>query len=257
MKAQKVFVLPDIHFHDRDKVAVAVAMKALAEFGPDTTVCLGDILHNEAFSAHPRSKLLKNAKELLSTELNGANGLLDQMQAHTKRHTYFLEGNHEFRTERWCAGLPQTVAESVWDMIDPKKYLCANRKNFSWVPYKNSHSRRKNQVDLSPRLICVHGWVASANAGKDHLRKARGKSVIFGHSHRAEHVIMPGEDERETVEALNPGCLCNQRPEYADGPTDWTHGIGIAYIGRKSHTLYGCKIEKGAVVLPSGKEVRV
>lgn len=255
-KAEKVFIIPDIHYHDRDERALACALEALRKFKPDRTVLLGDILHNDAFSAHPRKKMLKYARQLLSTELKGANSIIDVVQSFTKGHVFFLEGNHDEWCERWCAGLPQDVALSVWDMISPKTYLTAGRKNFSWIPFKNTRARRQNQVNLSPRLICVHGWVASTNAGKDHLRKARGKSVIYGHTHRAEHIIMPGRDERDTVEALNPGCLCNQRPEYADGPTDWTHGIGVAYIGRHSHSLYGCKIEKGRCVLPGGEEAR-
>lgn len=255
-KAEKVAIIPDIHYHDRDDRALATALDAVRRLKPDRTVLLGDILHNEAFSAHPRKKLLDHAKDLLSAELNGANSILDVVQAFTKGHVYFLEGNHDEWVERWCAGLPKAVADSVWDMINPKRYLTAGRKNFTWIPFKNTRARRHNHVNLSPRLICVHGWVASANAARDHLKKARGKSVIFGHTHRAEHVILPAEDERGTVEALNPGCLCSQRPEYADGPTDWTHGIGVAYIGRRSHSLYGCKIERGRCVLPSGEEAR-
>ena len=63
----------------------------------------------------------------------------------------------------------------------------------------------------------------------------------------------------DPVEAMNAGCLCKKSPLYRhDGsPTQWAHGFWIAFIGRRSFTIYPILINKGRAVMPDGKEIRL
>lgn len=259
-RAQRVMWLYDTHGPERDPQAIAVALKAMRYFKPHKTIMGGDMLDNRAFSQHPATKLGERRKGLLlKDELDWAGKFLDTLQARTIGETIMLEGNHDEWVERMCTNLPSGLAESIHSCLSPRRFLTKDgkRKHFKWIPFRKLQGDRKNEYELPHKLVSVHGMSTSKNAAAKHLEKYRYcKSVVFGHSHRYDHVRLHLPDRR-VVEAINPGCLCKLRPTYADGPTDWAHGFAVGYLGRHTYTLYGCKIERGYTVLPGGQEVRV
>lgn len=252
--ATKIFGYTDIHWSDRDKTALAVAEAAQRAFKPDVAVIGGDLLNCGPFSRHPARKLDEDdGYDYISTELEPARQFLDRVQRHAKR-TVMLEGNHDEWFERWMTGWRD---RQIFGSLAPSRYLSADRRDFSYVPFTKLGANRLGGVRLGPRLIAVHGWAAQKYAADRHLQMAKPYSIIYHHTHRADHRRATMCDGK-LVEALCAGCLCRTIPIYAHNgnPTEWTHGFWVAYVGSRSHTIYSVAIERGAAVMPNGKEVR-
>jgi predicted phosphodiesterase len=257
-KAARVIWGFDFHGQEHDPRAVSVWQQAVEIFKPDTTILGGDIIDNQAFSAHAETKIEgKKGANTLKQELAWGCALIDHVQNHTAGKVVFIEGNHDAWVERFCAQLPQSLACALESMVSPRAAFTQNgkRKNFIWVPYRNLKGSRKNEYELPHGLVTVHGMSTATAAATAHLKKYHYcKSVVFGHSHRyeAQGLQLPN---RRFVEAMNPGCLCKLRPTYADGPTNWSQGFCVAYIGRRSYTLHRVKITNGYAVMPDGTEI--
>lgn len=103
----------------------------------------------------------------------------------------------------------------------------------------------------------MHGWSYARHATKAHLQISQGKSVIHGHTHRADASIVqniwsPGK----VVQARSAGCLCKPIPLYGTGrPVEWVNAFILGYLGRRSDTLYTIPILDNRCVLPDGTEV--
>ncbi len=255
-KATRVFGYPDIHWSDRDEKALAVAMRAQEIFQPDRTVIGGDLLNCTPFSRHPRQSLNDGADlDWRASEIDPVNGFLDYVQERTgKGGIDFIEGNHDAWFERWLTGV--RGGESLSGFV-PRRLLGDGRKNFRWIPFSDPRERSA-YVQLASDMIVVHGWSACLHAAAKHLRDAKNMSVIFNHTHRTEtrtETLFGGEP----VAAWSAGCLCQRVPMYAHGRsvTSWTHGFWVAYIGRRSSTVYPVTINhRYEAVLPDGTEVR-
>ena len=103
----------------------------------------------------------------------------------------------------------------------------------------------------------MHGWSYARNATKQHLQISQGRSVIHGHTHRADASIIqniwsPGK----VVQARSAGCLCKPVPLYGTGrPVEWINAFILGYLGRRSDTLYTIPIMDNRCILPDGSEV--
>lgn len=250
-KAVRWFGYPDIHFPDQDDEAVAVAEAAQREFKPDVVIVGNDLLQATPFSKFGNQTIVESvAVDFKETELVPANAFIDRVQKYTKK-TIFQEGNHDAHIERWAACHGKGAA-SVFSLISPKVNLSKGRSNFTWVS-------QGEEIQLHPKLICVHGWSYGIHCAYAHIRKSPLQSVIFNHAHRRSLYDLTYPTADMSTEALCAGCLCKRKPMYLhDGnPTGWTHGFWVAYVGKETYTAYLVKIDKGRAVLPSGKEVHI
>lgn len=252
-------IWPDTHFPEQDDEAVACAMKALTILKPHKTILLGDILDCGVFSAHTKRNIPDSlAYDFQEMELIPCNKLVDAIQKNTIEHTYMLEGNHEARVETWAVNNGRTAA-SIHTMLSPQKNISKGRKNFTWVPYSVPTGDRMGYVEIAKDLVAVHGWSHAKHAAAKHLDLSRSRSILHGHTHRAQ--MMCGRDPwtGHEIKAFSPGCLSKLAPLYMHGgtPTDWVHGIAIIYVGQNSWTEYIINIRKGYCVLPDGREVKI
>ncbi len=252
------FIWPDTHFPEQDDEAVDCALEAHRLLQPDNTVLLGDMMDCEVFSNYARKKMPRNVGySFQDSEVTPLNELIDILQYQTKNHTYYLEGNHEERIERWAANNGE-VAKALFDTINPKTLISENRKNFSMIPYTIPTGDGRGFVKIANDLVAVHGWSFAKNAAQVHLEFSRTKSIVFGHTHR--HQVASGRDPwtGKPVKAFSPGCLCRLNPVFAVGgaPKDWTHGFAVIYVGRHSWTEYNISIQNGSCVLPDGTEIK-
>ena len=255
-KAVRWMGFPDMHIPDQEDEAVAVALAAQREFKPDNVIVGNDMLQATPFSRFGNQTIEESvAKDFKSSELDPANEFIDKVQRYTKK-TYFQEGNHDAHIERWAAQHSKG-AQSIFSLISVKANLSKKkdgspREDFVYV-------RQGHNVQLHPKLICVHGWSYSIHCASVHRQKSPLQSVIFNHAHRmqSDTLTYPSSDMPTT--ALCAGCLCKRIPMYKhDGnPTGWTHGFWVAYVGRKDFTLYAVPINKGRCILPSGKEIKL
>ena len=254
----KVFGYTDIHWSDRDEKALTVARLAQAYMMPDITVIGGDLLNADPFTRFSRSKVPKGlVTDWGEDELKPSLKFLDNVQALTKQHTYFVEGNHDAWIERWAAN--NSTAATTYSLISPRLHIVGNRSRFSYLPYVPEGQGRNSALVLHPKLAVVHGWSICRHAAAKHLELSRSRSVIFHHTHRIQRDVGRDPWTGQPIEAFSAGCLCKLQPKYAHGgsPTQWNHGFWVAYLGKRNYTAYAIEIHKGSCVLPDGKEIKL
>jgi len=260
-------VVPDIHFPEHDEVALALALKAIEVLKPTHTLLLGDVLDCGSFSEHSKRTVAEDeAYDFEEAEIKPCNAMLDWIQKHTKEFTYYLEGNHEARIERWAVKGGQ-ANKSIYRLISPQHTLARGRKDFKMVPYAVPTGAQRGFVQMvkqSPQmrtggLVAVHGWSFAKHAARVHLEKSRSQSIVYGHTHRQQVEVSRDPWTGQLVKAFNPGTLSKLEPLYAVGgsPNDWAHGFALVYVGESSWTEYVISIVNGGCVLPDGRQLRV
>lgn len=245
----KFLAFGDVHFPQQNDAALGVFKRVVREAKPDLVVCLGDVLDCKAFSTHPPDA---EGDSPYLHELDQANALFDHIQKYAGK-LVMLEGNHEYRVIRHAAR--DRAGQASLSLLSPRKNLGKGRRNFVYVPYDGEAGMYAHYA-VSPGLAAVHGWSFAQDATRQHLRMSQGRSVIHGHTHRADHVMSQKVWSNGTVEAMSAGCLCELVPTYNAGqPVTWVNGFIQGFVGSKSHTLYFVPIVDGSCVLPSGKEM--
>lgn len=247
----KLIALGDLHAPYQNGQAVEVAKKTIRDFKPDIVVLMGDMIDCKAFSTHAPDI---EGDSPYHRELAIVNALIDFVQEHAGK-TVYLEGNHEYRVIRHAAR--DRVGKAALSLLSPRKNIGKGRRDFTYVPYDGREGMNAHYA-ISPNLVAVHGWSYAQDATRQHLKLCQGRSVIHGHTHRADHVMSRKVWSRGTIDAMSSGCLCNLTPTYSVGnPNTWVNGFIQGFIGSKNHTLYFVPIVDGTCVLPSGKEVKV
>ena len=250
MSSRKLLAFGDVHFPQQNDSALEVFKKIVCDTKPDIVVCLGDILDCKAFSTHAPDI---EDDTPYQRELAQANALFDYIQKYSKK-LVMIEGNHEYRVIRYAAR--ERTGKATLSMLSPRKNLGKGRKNFEYVPYDGGEGMYAHYA-VSPGLVAVHGWSYAQNATSLHLKMSQGRSVIHGHTHRADHVMSQKVWGKGTVEAMSSGCLSKLIPTYNVGqPVTWVNGCIQGFIGARSHSLYFVPIVDGGAVLPSGKEIK-
>ena len=256
---------PDIHIPDHDPEALALAVEVGRILQPDYSLFLGDVLDAGVFSAHNKRTLQESQiYDYKETEVDPTNALLDEVQKNTKEKTYFLEGNHCARIERWAVN-GGMAAQSLYKLISPYNTLAAHRDNFEFVPYNVPTGNRMGCVQIAKEskthsgLFAIHGWSFALAAARIHLQKSRSQSILYGHSHRAAMEASRDPWTGRIIKAFNPGTLSKLQPLYNVGgnPSDWSHGVALIYVGQNSWTEYLISIVNGSCVLPDGRELRL
>lgn len=241
----------DVHIPHHNPRAVEVFCRAAERLRPDLIICLGDLLDCGQFSSHPPTYGVQETD--YHEDLRSANALLDRVQGFCNR-LVMVEGNHEHRIDRWAAMTSE--GRGAYSLLAPRSQLSKGRSKFIYVPYGSAAGTYPHYA-INSRLIAVHGWSHARQATKNHLQISQGKSVIHGHTHRADASIIqniwsPGQ----VIEARCGGCLCKPVPLYGTGrPVEWVNGFILGYLGRRSDTLYTIPIMGDRCILPDGTEV--
>ena len=250
--AKTVLAFGDVHVPYHHAGAVEVLCRAAERLRPDLVVCLGAVLDCGQFSQHPPTHGLLETE--YAADLATANALLDRLAATCKR-LVIIEGNHEYRLDRWAAATAE--GRGAYSMLAPRSRLMEGRPGATYVRY-GSAAGRYPHFRINSRIVAVHGWSYAKNATKQHLAISQGRSVVHGHTHRADSSIVqniwsPGK----VVQARSAGCLCKTIPLYGTGrPVEWVNAFILGYLGRWSDTLYTIPIMGTRCILPDGAEVR-
>jgi len=243
----------DAHVPNDNSQAIEGLKRTIAYIKPNITVSLGDMLDCSQFSAHPPTWGEEDTD--FADDLGKVNGLLDFIQSHTKDRTVCVEGNHESRIARWAA--KNKEGRAIYNMVCPRIRLSKGRKKFTYIPYTTVDGRYPH-YKLNGRIVAVHGWSYAKHATAMHLTLSQGKSIIHGHTHRAQAEHRQSLWGKAECVGMSAGCLCRPIPTYGTGsPVSWVNGFILGYMGRNSDRMYFVAIDpdNGDVILPSGKKI--
>jgi len=258
---------PDIHFGEHDESAVACIEKAAEWIKPWRWLQQGDALECRPFSSHPAYKISQAGDYDWHHHEVGPylTHLRNLAKYNSPRMKYIqLEGNHEFRVERWCLGAG-AVGSALWSTVNPESLIrhASPFKDTEYVRYIDDGDIT-SRYHLGPNLIVVHGWSFAVNAAQIHLQKAaiQGWSILFGHTHRAQLSTVRQSGTDRLMRAESFGCLRTLDPPFAQGkgPSGWSHGFGLMYQSRRDpldYVIYHVPICKGRAILPDGHEISV
>jgi predicted phosphodiesterase len=241
----------DIHYPQHTAVSVEILKKTVARLKPHISVSLGDLLDCGQFSQHPPTWGVPETD--YEADLKEANGLIDFVQKHTRERIVLIEGNHEYRLDRWAA--QHAEGRGAYNLLAPRIQLMRGRRGCTYIPYGSANGRYPHWK-VNSRIIAVHGWSYAVNAARRHLQMSQGKSVLFGHTHHLCTVCQQNIFGGDTIRAISCGCLCNPVPLYGTGrPVEWVNGFVIGYLGRRSDTLFTVDIKGDFAILPDGTEI--
>jgi predicted phosphodiesterase len=250
----KTLILPDLHLGSHDDSALRVALKVAEDYRPEEVVILGDWLDAHELSAHQAGDRREALAAGYFTEVGHCREVLEFFEALASvRRVTFIEGNHEYRVERWATATGG-FAESVVDRVSPRTLLSEGRRaKFRWVPYKAEDT--PSHVEIAPGLIACHGWSTAKHAAAAHLGRALGLSVVHGHTHRRQTYVLRHPVTGRQIEGHSPGCLSKLQPLWVSGPTDWSQGVTLLNTVRDRWTLTAVPIEQGTAILPDGRSI--
>lgn len=212
--------------------------------GPwDGYINLGDNYDLNVISDHNKGKLKLVEGERLMDDYQAGNALLWQHYIAMKRPPRFvlLEGNHEFRVERYINANPEmdgfvNIAKHLPDFVE-------------WIPYWSKH-----KILTIGDANFIHG-IATGSRQTMAALKDYGKNTFQGHSHRRELLSMRyhGDDGTKVSESLP--CLCEYSQPYLNGrPTAWQQGFAVFYFWPNGKfNYYVISAFDKSFIAPSGK----
>lgn len=250
-RSRVMIAFGDVHIPYHHTTATEVFARVVEHMEPDLLICLGDLLDCSQFSTHAPTWGV--AQTEYQEDLRVACELLDRLQKHARK-LVILEGNHEYRIDRWAAATDE--GRGAYSMLAPRKRLTQDRECL-YIPYGSANGRYPH-FRVNSRIVAVHGWSYARHATKHHLAMSQGRSVIHGHTHHADATIIQSVWHRgRIIEARSAGCLCQLVPLYGTGrPVEWVHAFILGFLGRRSDTLYTVPIIGDRCILPDGTEVR-
>lgn len=220
----KVLFLTDVHIPFHDKRAYELALKvALSERESIKEVILnGDFLDMYGVNGHGIDPRLKIDAE---DEIRAGRKELKRIRAmFPKAKLVFLQGNHEFRLERYMA----QNAPAVVDMLTTPKALELHTVKATYIPFTPDQKYRV----LGSSLYARHRPNGSgANAAIQTVKNC-GASVIYGDIHKTQecqHVTLRGDYHR----AIGVGWLGDKNHpvmSYVKNHHDWQLGFAIITV---------------------------
>lgn len=208
------FIIPDLHAPYQDPTSWGVTLKAVKKLKPERVIIIGDFADCysvSSFSKHPlrRSDLrseIDSAREELYKLIRAADCEID-----------YLEGNHEFRLERYlCEKAPE-----LYGLVSIKELMLAGTRGVNWVPYRD-------YLQIGKVLYTHDVGHAGVYAGK-HTLTACAHNVVFGHTHRGG-IVTDGTHTGERRFSLNVGWLGDPSEinyVHRVKMKDWIHGFGL------------------------------
>lgn len=207
-------VVPDLHAPYHDEKVWRTILNAIKSVKPDCVVIIGDFADCYAVSSFPKSPL---RKQDLRYEIDQARKELYRLIRVSDCELWYLEGNHEFRLERYlCQRAPE-----LYGLVSAKSLMLDGTRDVQWVPYR-SHVKLGKTVYMHD---CGH---AGVYAGR-HTLAAVGHNVVFGHTHRGG-IVTDGTHDGKRHFSLNVGWAGNLKEAdymYQIKMKDWLHGFGV------------------------------
>lgn len=190
----------------------------MADLSPDEVVYLGDFMDFDLISSHNKDNLRAIAGKRLDAEYVYAGQILDRhRKAAPKAKFTLLEGNHEFRIERYIDANP--VLEGK---VEVETGLQLLHRKINWI---RCWSRGKHYKIGKARFI--HGLYTNQFHAKKHV-EAFGENIFYGHTHDVQSYSKELHGADKTIVGQSLGCLCRYDQGYLRGrPTKWQQAIAV------------------------------
>ena len=231
-------IFSDVHGNKHDPAAMAALLGDLKTLRPDRIIIGGDFVDCGGFLAeHHTLGYVAETEDSYEDDVAVSNSLLDQiLAAASPKEVHYIEGNHEWRVERWA--LTQRLAHHKdTDLLRrtfcPEHVLRLKDRGIHYYRQGQMHGCDTPGWVKLDKMYFVHKISNARDAAEVAMAKAGGNICYFD-THRASFKpkYIPGMG---LISAWNPGCLCKRQPLYANTrPTEWTHGYLVRFISRKT-----------------------
>lgn len=184
------------------------------ELKPDVVTILGDYLDAESLSSFSKDP---DRHHILKEEVDDANRGLDEFDRYyPKARKIYIQGNHEFRLERYI----RDRAPALYSLAYLPDILRLHTRGWEYVKY-GKHIR-------IGKLIFTHGTIVRLNTAAAMLQKYE-HSVCFGHIHRIEESLKVNALGDAHV-AFTPGWLGDaNQVDYIKDFANWQLGFALVY----------------------------
>jgi predicted MPP superfamily phosphohydrolase len=227
---KKVGIIMDVHRPYHDRKAYGVMMNAFAGWGIDALYIIGD--YADMYGVHGHGAKHPRLYQMLSDERDDVCAGLDEIDKTWPRiPKFYVEGNHEYRYERFIVD----KAPTLFGLTDIKFLFEMNRrKNWTWYSYGPNQLAKV----MGSKLYIKHEPSAS---NPQMVAKESSANIVFGHIHRIVEGRHVGLDGSQYV-AFSAGCLCDIRKDevfgYVKGHHKWQHGFATVWVDQKSGIFY-------------------
>ncbi len=216
LSANKLLVLPDIHFPYHSKEALEMALNDGYKKNCNAILINGDGLDFYKGSKYDQNRTYKDLYE----EIEYFKIFLDELKESFDVPIYFKIGNHEERWERMLRENPQI------DMFEDFKL----KNILQFGKYNVTEIGGKQEIKCG-RFSIWHGHEFHGSGGVNPAKwlfERTMRSGVCGHFHRpSEHRVWNGS---EWIENYSMGTLGDLRPAFMPhqrASMTWAHGYGI------------------------------
>ena len=242
---KRTLFFPDLHLGSHDQAALRVALKIALREQPDEICILGDWIDGHDFNAHGFTDRRDKLQAGYMEEVGMCRAILDFLEEiPSVQRIIYVEGNHEFRVERFITNQGNKFLEAQGSAFLPKTLLKKDRaKRFSWVDYKTPG--KAPFIEVAPGVIACHGLSTAKHAAHAHLVRVPGFSVVHGHTHRAQTFYSRCPVSDRTLYGHSPGTLAQLQPLWLSGASNWTQGVSILTQRGQRSALQHVPIDRG------------
>lgn len=245
----KVIVLPDHQIPFHDERTLAAVERYMADHTWDEYINLGDFMDFNVISHFNKGASRKVENQRILDDYNHANEILDRHQkiikAKNKKARFtLLEGNHDFRMERYLDENP-----AAQGMLEVSVGLRLKERGFKYI-----RCYKEGAVYNIGNAYFHHGLYTNEHHAKKHVDRY-GVNLFYGHTHdvQSHSKVILGKDKTLVGQSL--GCLCRYDQSYIKGnPTNWQQAFGVFYFLPDGYfDYYVVRIFRHRFVSPEGK----
>jgi predicted phosphodiesterase len=216
-------VVPDVHLGHHDQRVLDLVEAYMADTWIDYFINLGDLIDNGGIAPFNQSRPRKILNEAtLAEQYELGNQYWDRTQEAARAQNpdcefFYIEGNHEERTERLVDAQPQFEG-----MVETATNMRLKQRGIHWIPYWSTGETLK-----LGKLRFAHGFKTNIHHASTMVRD-HSCNLVYGHTHDTMSYPVRTLGDKHIQKAQSLGCLCDLNPPWIKGrPQNWMHAFGV------------------------------
>lgn len=219
-KTERLLIIPDTHRPFHDQRAWNLVIQVAKTWAPDRIIILGDFGDFYSVSSHQKNPALRNL--FLKDEVVDVTAGLDELaNAAPDAKKYYVQGNHEWRLERYIAA----QAPDLFGCVDTPGILGLKERGWRYTPYKKHQKIGE--------IYFTHDTGKSGINAARQARTAFEDNVVIGHTHRMDYSIKGNAKNSPHVAAMFGWLGDVEKVDYmhnVNAKSDWVLGFGVGYM---------------------------